>query len=84
MAYVDVGPMRMYYDEQGSPSAEPLVVLHGGMGVADDPLYGWAGLAPSFAEHFHVVLVDHRGHGRTTNPHGSMTFEQLSDDVHRL
>jgi pimeloyl-ACP methyl ester carboxylesterase len=84
MAYVDVGPMRVFYDELGSPSAAPLVLLHGGMGVANDPLYGWAGLAPSFAEHFHVVLVDHRGHGRTTNPDGWMTFEQLSDDLSAL
>jgi pimeloyl-ACP methyl ester carboxylesterase len=71
----------MFYDEQGSPSASPLVLLHGGMGVAGDPLYGWAGLAPSFAEHFHLVLVDHRGHGRTPNPAGWMTFEQMSDDL---
>ena len=84
MGYVDVGPMRMFYDEQGPADAPPLVLLHGGMGVATDPLYGWAGLAPSFAEQFHLVLVDHRGHGRTANPAGWMTFEQLGDDLNAL
>ena len=84
MGYVDVGPMQMFYDEQGSPDAPPLVLLHGGMGVASDPLYGWAGLAGSFSEHFHLVLVDHRGHGRTANPAGWMTFEQLGDDLNAL
>ena len=84
MGYVDIGPMRMFYDEQGSPDDPPLVLLHGGMGVASDPVYGWAGLAASFAEHFHLVLVDHRGHGRTTNPAGWMTFEQLGDDINVL
>jgi pimeloyl-ACP methyl ester carboxylesterase len=84
MGYVDVGPMRMVYDEEGSSSADLLVLLHGGMGVAGDPVYGWAGLAPSFSDDFHVVLVDHRGHGRTTNPAGSMTFEQMGDDLTAL
>jgi pimeloyl-ACP methyl ester carboxylesterase len=27
------------------------------------------------------VLVDHRGHGRTTNPAGWQSFEQLGDDL---
>ena len=84
MGHVDVGPMRMFYDEQGPADAPPLVLLHGGMGIASDPLYGWAGLAASFAENFHLVLVDHRGHGRTANPAGSMTFEQLGDDLNAL
>ena len=84
MGHVDVGPMRMFYDEQGPPDAAPLVLLHGGMGVATDPLYGWAGLAPSFAEQFRLVLADHRGHGRTANPAGWMTFEQLGDDLNAL
>ena len=45
---------------------------------------GGQDLAASFAEHFHLVLVDHRGHGRTTNPAGWMTFEQLGDDINAL
>jgi pimeloyl-ACP methyl ester carboxylesterase len=84
MGFVDVGPMRMFYDEQGSTDAPALIALHGGGGSATDPVGGWAGLADSLAEHFHLVLPDHRGHGRTTNPAGSMTFEQLGDDVNAL
>ena len=84
MGYVDVGPMRMFYDEQGPADAPVLVLLHGGMGIAADAVYGWAGLAASFAEHFHLVLVDHRGHGRTTNPAGWQTFSQLGDDLNAL
>jgi pimeloyl-ACP methyl ester carboxylesterase len=49
VGYVDVGPLRMFYDEQGSPDSPPLVLLHGGLGVASDPVYGWAGLAALFA-----------------------------------
>jgi pimeloyl-ACP methyl ester carboxylesterase len=84
MGHVDIGAMRMFYDGQGPAEAPLLVLLHGGMGVAGDPLFGWAGLAPSLAEHFHLVMPDHRGHGRTANPAGWMTFEQLGDDLDAL
>ncbi len=84
MGHVDIGAMRMFYDEQGSADAPLLVLLHGGMGVAGDPVFGWAGLAPSLAEHFRLVMPDHRGHGRTANPAGWMTFEQLGDDLDAL
>jgi pimeloyl-ACP methyl ester carboxylesterase len=84
MGHVDIGAMRLFYDEEGSPDAATLVLLHGGMGVAGDPLYGWAELTPALAEHFHLVMPDHRGHGRTANPAGWMTFEQLGDDLNAL
>lgn len=51
---------------------------------AEDPMGGWAGHAPSFAERYWVVLVEHRGHGRPANPAGFMTFEQIGDDVAAL
>jgi pimeloyl-ACP methyl ester carboxylesterase len=81
MPYVEVGDLSLYYEELGSADAPPLVLLHGAGGTIDDPVGGWAGLAPSFAEHYRLVLVEHRGHGRTGNPAGFMTFEQLGDDV---
>jgi len=84
MPYADVNNLRMYYQELGRPDGEPLLLLHGAGGTADDPIGGWAALAPSFAEHFRVVLVEHRGHGRTDNPAGFLTFEQIGDDVAAL
>ena len=84
MAFVDVGPMRMYYDRRGPREAETLVLLHGGGGDATDTVGGWAGLADRFAEHFDVVLPDHRGHGRTANPDGWMSFTQMGDDLNAL
>jgi pimeloyl-ACP methyl ester carboxylesterase len=84
MGHLDIGPMRMFYDEQGPSDAPTVVLLHGGMGVAGDPMYGWQQLAAALAEHFRLVMPDHRGHGRTTNPAGWMTFEQLGDDLDAL
>ncbi len=81
MPYAKVNDLTMYYEELGSPDSQPLILLHGAGGTADDPVGGWAGLASTFAQHFRVLLVEHRGHGRTDNPAGFMTFEQIGDDV---
>lgn len=84
MAHVDVGTMRMYYDRRGPSGADTVILLHGGGGDANDPVGGWAAVADRVAEHFDVVLPDHRGHGRTTNPEGWMTFTQMGDDLNAL
>ena len=76
--YARIGELDMYYEEVGNANAPPLVLLHGAGGTIDDPIGGWAGLAPSFAERHRVVSVEHRGHGRTNNPDGYMTFEQIA------
>lgn len=81
MPYVQVSDVTMYCEELGPLAAAPLILLHGAGATLDDPVGGWAGLASSFAESFRVVLVEHRGHGRTDNPAGYMTFEQIGDDV---
>jgi pimeloyl-ACP methyl ester carboxylesterase len=81
---VRLNDLSLYFEELGPPEAAPVVLLHGAGATIDDPVGGWAGLAASFAERFHLVLVEHRGHGRTDNPAGSMTFEQVGDDVAAL
>ena len=77
MGHVDIATMRMFYDERGPANAPLLVLLHGGMGIAGDPVYGWAGLAPTLSQHFRLVMPDHRGHGRTANPAGWTALRDL-------
>ncbi len=84
MPYAQIDDLSMFYEELGPPDGVPLVLLHGAGGTNDDPVGGWAGLAPSFAERYRAVLVEHRGHGRTNNPAGFMTFDQIADDVAAL
>lgn len=84
MPYARVNDLRMYYEEIGRADGEPVLLLHGAGGTADDPIGGWAGLAPSLAEQFRVVVVEHRGHGRTDNPAGFLTFAQMGDDIAAL
>ena len=41
----------------------------------------WAGVVPRLAGSFRVITFDDRGHGRSTNPSGALSFEQLADDT---
>jgi pimeloyl-ACP methyl ester carboxylesterase len=82
--FASVNDISMYYEELGPSDGQPLLLLHGAGGTIDDPVGGWAGLAPSFAERYRVVQVEHRGHGRTNNQAGFMSFEQIGDDVAAL
>ena len=84
MPYAEVNGLSLYYEEEGQSDGDPLILLHGAGGTIDDPVGGWAGLVPSFGERYRLVLVEHRGHGRTANPAGFMTFEQIGDDVAAL
>lgn len=84
MPSVRIDDLEMYFDDYGDPSNPTLVLLHGAGAHANDPIGGWADLIPAFAATHRVVAVEHRGHGRTANPAGYMTFEQIADDVEEL
>lgn len=81
MPFVDISDLHLYYEELGPADGESLLLLHGGGSTLRDPHGSWIELAPSFAERYHVVMLDHRGHGRTNNPASRMTYELLGDDI---
>lgn len=56
---------------------EPLLLLHGGMGIGTD----WHHVFASDPEGCRIVVPDLRGHGRSTNPGGAFTFRQCGDDI---
>jgi pimeloyl-ACP methyl ester carboxylesterase len=68
----------MYYEARGD--GEPLLLLHGGMGIGDD----WRQIFPSDPEGYRVIVPDLRGHGRSTNPARAFTFRQCASDVAAL
>lgn len=79
MPYAEVNDIRMYYEEQGQ--GEPLILLHGATGAIDFHLIGWGHLMPVFAERYRAIHLEHRGHGRTDNPAGRLSYDQIADDV---
>ena len=79
MPYAEVNDIHMYYEEEGR--GEPLLLLHGATGSIDFHRAGWGGLAPSFAERHRAIQIEHRGHGRTDNPAGRLTYDQIAADL---
>jgi pimeloyl-ACP methyl ester carboxylesterase len=73
--YADLEGIRSWYGERGA--GDPLVFLHGGM--VDSRLYEQN--TEALAPHFHVYAQDRRGHGRTPDVEGPMTFEAGVDDT---
>lgn len=75
---VPVNGIDMYYEEQGA--GEPLVLLHGFGGCGKN----WAPFAGKLSERHRLIIVDMRGHGRSTNPGNTFTHAQSANDVFSL
>lgn len=66
--------MKLHYKKMGS--GEPLIVLHGLMGMLDN----WQTPAKTFAEHFEVFLIDQRNHGHS--PHSDdFSYQLMMEDL---
>jgi len=59
-----LGGVHLHALHHGDPARRLLVLLHGGGANA----HWWDHLAPAFAESFHVVALDFRGHGDSDHP----------------
>jgi pimeloyl-ACP methyl ester carboxylesterase len=73
--YVDAGGLRTYYEVSGE--GEPLLLLHGGFCPAET----FDGLTPLLAQAYRVYLPERRGHGRTPDVDGPITFENMAADT---
>ncbi len=69
--------MKLHYRNIGE--GEPLIILHGLFGSADN----WQTLGKKFAENFSVYFVDQRNHGHS--PHTEeFNYEVMADDLYEL
>src|SRR5262245_13689999 len=69
---------ELHYDTRGD--GEPLLLLHGGMGIGGD----WLRVFPTPPPGFRLIVPDLRGHGRSTNPSRQFTFRQFALDAYAL
>ena len=76
--HVVVNGIDLHYEVRGT--GEPLLLLHGFGSCAAD----WGSIAEQFAARNKVIMVDARGHGRSTNPSGRFSHAQAADDVRAL
>jgi pimeloyl-ACP methyl ester carboxylesterase len=69
--------MQLHFKQLGH--GEPLVLLHGLFGSADN----WFGVAPKLAEKFHVFILDLRNHGQSPH-HATMDYPHMAADVEKF
>jgi pimeloyl-ACP methyl ester carboxylesterase len=70
--------MDLFYEVEGA--GEPLLWLHGGMGVGTDWQYIFSGPPPGYQ----LIAPDQRGHGRSTGARATYSFQQAARDAFAL
>ena len=56
------------------------MLVHGGLGSGVE----WSPVILLLADQFRVITPDSRGHGRSTNPSGQLSYPTLADDLAAL
>lgn len=74
-AYVDVGVVRTYYEVHGV--GDPLLLLHGGFCAVET----FDGLTAALAARYRVHAPERRGHGRTADVEGPITYTAMAADT---
>jgi pimeloyl-ACP methyl ester carboxylesterase len=70
-----VNGVEIYYAEYGA--GQPVILLHGGLANSDY----WGDLIPALAPHYRVIVMDSRGHGRSTRDAQPYGYDLMTSDV---
>src|SRR5262245_61950870 len=74
--FVERDGARIWYGTVGKGA--PVVLLHGGLSSSDD----WGNQVPALIEsHHRIILIDSRGHGRSTRSAQPLHYEVMEGDV---
>ena len=77
--YVQRDGARLWYGVVGD--GPPVILLHGGLSSHR----AWSGLIPAlFRAGYRVILLDSRGHGRSTLGRPALSYERMAADVGAL
>src|SRR5690242_12115565 len=67
---------RIWYAAYGSGA--PVILLHGGLGNAGN----WGYQVPALVEHgYQAIVIDSRGHGRSTRDVQPFSYELMASDT---
>ncbi len=78
MPYFDHDDCQLHYEEYGTGA--PLVLVHGlGSSTLD-----WEYQTPVLSQHYRVISLDVRGHGRSDKPHEAYSIGGFAEDVAAL
>ena len=71
----EVNGIKLYFASYGDGA--PVILLHGGAGNGEH----WAFQLAALAAKYRVIVVDARGHGRSTRDAKPITYELMADDL---
>ena len=74
---VDVNGASIHYSLYGSGNADAVLLLHGGLGAAED----FGGQIEALAVSYKVIAIDSRGHGRSTDDDQPYGYHLMAGDV---
>jgi pimeloyl-ACP methyl ester carboxylesterase len=73
--YGPVNGIRIWYATFGQGT--PVILLHGGLANANY----WGELVPTLAPHYQVIVMDSRGHGRSSRDAQPYGYDLMASDV---
>jgi pimeloyl-ACP methyl ester carboxylesterase len=73
--YAPLNGIRIWYAEFGR--GEPVILLHGGLANANY----WGNQVRVLARTYHVIVMDSRGHGRSTRDDRPFGYDLMASDV---
>lgn len=83
MAQIEINGAQIYYETfgQDQPGQAPVLLIHGSTITGKED---WELVAPLLARQRRVIVPDCRGHGKSSNPRLSYSFQELADDMAAL
>jgi pimeloyl-ACP methyl ester carboxylesterase len=80
--YAPVNGIRIWYASFGhkDQGGEPVILLHGGLANANY----WGGLVRALQSRYRVIVMDSRGHGRSTRDDKPYGYDLMAADVIEL
>lgn len=75
---IELNGATLYYEERGRGA--PVVLVHGGLASSAQ----WEPVARELTDRCQVITPDSRGHGRSTNPSGRLTYPDIAADLAAL
>ncbi len=73
--YAPINGVRIWYAVYGK--GEPVILLHGGLANSNY----WGNQIPELAKHYQVIVMDSRGHGRSSRDEKPYSYSLMSSDV---
>ena len=73
--YAPINGVRIWYAVYGR--GKPVILLHGGLANSNY----WGNQVPVLAKHYQVIVMDSRGHGRSTRNSQAYSYDLMTTDV---